>query len=577
MHIKYSSYRMSILLKTCFSDSRVTVMDAPTMADSSSASDTQSDNNIHKRPLDNSSNILSLDQKTQQKLNSQILCYRILLKGGTIPEALLDSATRKIDVSQVEPPPVASMLPFSSIHESHISSPPPPLLASPLVHDLPPVPSPSPLPSASSQPTGTSQDDLPLNRTDLIKTVPGESSDLVRDKRIKREKEKVESCLNQLKHEDSASVNHAELYNILATELEKIRGEPEKDVRSDHLLQELLEVGMQDTSPLKNFPPSLNENIYVSIVELCLKSAPDTVKLLIDLLVPKEFPIDHSHIMKIAFVLSLFLKNTNGNNSAMAKLKSIILKTDGLTNEGLDKFSELGVCENARLLRYTKTLLAGVSEEKLKRSCKKSVQHTLDNMDLRINETENHLTVTFVEVEKTDTSHLSTERETYQEKLTHFSPEDILLTSSKNIDLKTHFDNVVTVTIGKIIAEALPEFKWLFKSLPRHHEHPHSNTSCNRSEIHTLKPLYLQESKNRDMIDIVVSLQNNFLDIVSENCDDKNKFRECLAKARLVSTPDEREEAKKAEDYIHKTIDKFGEFVGHGDLLTEERWNVAHR
>ena len=79
------------------------------------------------------------------------------------------------------------------------------------------------------------------------------------------------------------------------------------------------------------------------------------------------------------------------------------------------------------------------------------------------------------------------------------------------------------------------------------------------------------------MIDIVVSLQKHFLDIVSENCEDKNKFRECLAKARVVSTPEERVEAKKAEEYIHRTVNEFGEFIGYGDLLTAERWNVAHR
>ena len=81
----------------------------------------------------------------------------------------------------------------------------------------------------------------------------------------------------------------------------------------------------------------------------------------------------------------------------------------------------------------------------------------------------------------------------------------------------------------------------------------------------------------KDMIEIVLSLQKHFLEIVSENCEDKDKFRECLSKARDVSTPEERLEAKKAEAYIHQTINQFGEFVGHGDLLTAERWNVAHR
>ena len=255
---------------------------------------------------------------------------------------------------------------------------------------------------------------------------------------------------------------------------------------------------MLDDSPLKNFPPSVNEIIYVSIVELCLKWAPDTIKLLLDLLVPKEMPIDHSHIMKLAYVVALFVKDTNEKNCAMTKLKSVVLKTGGLTNETLDQFSDFGVCESARLLRCTKTLLAGVSEEKLKRSCTKPPHYTLDNLDLRINETENHLTVTYVEIEHTDTSYLDTKPKTYEEKLSHFSPETILLTSCENQFLKSHFEYVVTVTIGKIIAGALPEFKFLNNSLPRHHEHRHSETSCTRSEIHTLKPLYFQETKNKE-------------------------------------------------------------------------------
>lgn len=589
-----------------------------------------------------------MNQRNQ--LHAQILCFRILVKNGSIPKPILEAATTKADPSlpqisdaatkpktarHAEPgqggPAVDQVL---RVHEHEQESapdppqlrviPPPaaqlPVLRQPLpphLHVVPPTaaqllnlrqPLVTPVPPRDAQlsvicqpllaPVPPPSAQLPVSRQALLAPeahhslhhdqgypldsdpLPPHQETIIQgkhEKRVKQEKDKVENCLTQLKHSESASINHEQLFASTANRLEQLRNESSKAVKTDTYVQEIYELGILNSSPFRDFPPNSDENLYISIMNIGMESAQETLKLLIDLLIPKDKPIDHCGILKVSHMLAVLVSNTNEKNNALATLKSLVLKTCGTTNEGLDQFSKFDICENSRSLRRVKTFLAGVSEEMVKRACVKALEYTLDNLDLRINETENHLTVTFVEVERVDTTHLPTQEKSHPEKLTLFTTEEMLLTSDQNSDLKKHFEDVVTVTLGRIIGEALPEFRWMLKVLPNHHNHPHSETSSTKSEIHTLKPLYLQETKNKDMVEIVVSQQNHFLEIVGKHCDDEQKFKECRSKARLISTPAEIEAAKEANKYLHETVNKFGEFVAHGDLLTRERWMVAHR
>ena len=101
-------------------------------------------------------------------------------------------------------------------------------------------------------------------------------------------------------------------------------------------LEQLLNLASVSESPLLKFPPDVNKNIYSEIIELALTNAPDFLLLVINLAVKHENPLTEKDVIKIAFLFSQFAGCVNSKNNVMKKIKSIILKCNGLTNDGLD-------------------------------------------------------------------------------------------------------------------------------------------------------------------------------------------------------------------------------------------------
>ena len=84
----------------------------------------------------------------------------------------------------------------------------------------------------------------------------------------------------------------------------------------------------------------------------------------------------------------------------MKKIKSITLKCNGLTNDGLDCMATLGAAETSRSFRNDRDFMASISDEILK-SYAKTMMFTFDNLDLQINHNPHHLTLNFLEFEQT--------------------------------------------------------------------------------------------------------------------------------------------------------------------------------
>ena len=82
----------------------------------------------------------------------------------------------------------------------------------------------------------------------------------------------------------------------------------------------------------------------------------------------------------------------------------------------------------------------------------------------------------------------------------------------------------------------------------------------------TLKPYPYQETRNPDTIKLLIRIQRQFLKSVAKSKGDSPDFLKLL---KLLEDPDAEEETREAaEEEVKRTVLEFGEWVGHGDLLT---------
>ena len=203
---------------------------------------------------------------------------------------------------------------------------------------------------------------------------------------------------DKLKEKIYNAVDMDDIINCLTEDTEGI--EALRNSFSDICLAEISKVNMQD-SPLVEFPPSVNSNIYCKIVEYGMKVCPQLISLAINLAVKKEDPVLPSDVLKVATLFSTLCYSTNHNIDAMVKLRSILLQVDGLSNSGLDIMSDCGLGQCSRSLSNHRDLFAEVGRAVMDNTAASfPYQSILDNCDLQ----QQHLTVEVVEKETIDTS-----------------------------------------------------------------------------------------------------------------------------------------------------------------------------
>ena len=342
------------------------------------------------------------------------------------------------------------------------------------------------------------------------------------------------------------------------------------------ILEQLLSLGSVPDNPLGSFPPDVNSNIYSDIMNLALDKAEDAILLLTAISKKHEDPISAKDVVHLSYSFSTLAEAASSKNMALKKLKSLSLRTSGLTNSGLDSFSSIGVAETSRSCRNDRDELASISEDIVKKHAKKHVpQFTFDNLDIRINNITHHLTLNFSEFEQGDTSHLPTLSESREEMLKYFKIETIDLQSDENSEIFKHFKYVTAITVGRLIGEEVVGMEWLLSALPNHYTHKNSETAALKALIHVDKPMYYQETKNADMFKIMKTLQLQYLTLVGEQAlDQKQYFQDLKMIMSLEITHDEREAA---EERIKVEVKNAGDLICHGDLLTKERFETVKR
>lgn len=157
--------------------------------------------------------------------------------------------------------------------------------------------------------------------------------------------------------------------------------------------------------PLTEFPHDINKNIYSEIIVFGIANCPDVLKMLLDILVKKGEPVTEKDVLRVSFFFSSLAHGVSRNNNSVAKVKSLVLQSGGLTVDGLDKMAQLGISETGRSTLNSTDLLAEVSDTILRESSKTmSNQSTIDNLDFL----SNHMCLEYKQLEREDTSNLRT-------------------------------------------------------------------------------------------------------------------------------------------------------------------------
>ena len=200
---------------------------------------------------------------------------------------------------------------------------------------------------------------------------------------------------------------------------------------------------------------------------------------------------------------------------------------------------------------------------------------TFDNMDLCVGNVLHHMTLSFLEFECEDTSHLSTDEKCFDEALDNFNKETVLITSDINKELFEHYKYVTAWTIGKILGNEVEQFAWFSKVFPKHYFHENSKSSSNRSTLFTQKPLNYCENNNRDMLKIMEHIQLQYLNLVAEQSKQKEAFKEDLKV--IYSVDEDKELRESAELRVKEEVRLAGVAILHGDLLTDVRFETCKR
>ena len=301
-----------------------------------------------------------------------------------------------------------------------------------------------------------------------------------------------------------------------------------------------------------------------------MENCPKLINMVIGMIVRREEAVLPIDVLHIATLFANLCYGINRDLDALVKLRSLTMQMDGITNLGLNILSDVGLTQCARSLSNHRDLFAEVGTEVMHSTAAKfPYSSTLDNCDLMTE----HLTVEVVEKETVDTSNLSTLKIDKAAALKFFNKEQVLLSAEVNKLEREHFHEVIGVAVGKVLASRRPEAKKLLQFLPAHHNHEHSGRKLTPALTFILKPYPYQETKNPDTIKLLLRIQRQFLQAVAKSRSHDPDFVKLLQ--LLEDTDVMVEDREEAEHKVKEAVQIYGEWVGHGDLLTVKMMQEA--
>ena len=349
-------------------------------------------------------------------------------------------------------------------------------------------------------------------------------------------------------------------------------------VIEDRCLEELLSLAVvEGPSPLSEWPNDIKSNWFSDVVKFAQIHSPITLSFILRLTVKElEANVKPVHVINIATVYAQLAQLVDNSNSVLSKINTLQLKLDGLTDEGLNAQAKLNLAQTARNLRYKRDEFAEVAEKLLLEETKRFPdQKTLDNCDQK----GEHTTVEYRQTETQDTSHLPNESKSPEEIEALFQPSLVMI-NHPDMDLeRAHLSYVIAVSVGREIGFHRQDAENLVKYLPKHHQHKWSHLPLEEAQIKLVPPHYFQETVIAEMIQMAEELQKELLELLKNQIPNNLQFSNDLDHIYRVVPAEESPEAKSArllaEYRVKAILLDHGENIGHGDLLTFQKFRQA--
>jgi hypothetical protein len=134
------------------------------------------------------------------------------------------------------------------------------------------------------------------------------------------------------------------------------------DVMKAKLLSEIINLPLDSSSPLVGWPTNVRENIYCEIVKLADSKAKEVLSVICSVILPKNQPVSKDDVIRVADIFSTLAHTVSRKQNALAKLKSIVLQTEGLSTSGLDRLARLKGTESSTTLSRGRHLLVELGE-----------------------------------------------------------------------------------------------------------------------------------------------------------------------------------------------------------------------
>ena len=287
------------------------------------------------------------------------------------------------------------------------------------------------------------------------------------------------------------------------------------------IVDEMILALKREDSPFRSrqFPPNINKNNYCDIILFSRLNMPKIYRLLLSL-----YSTDHqftsSDIFPLAQVLSELAAMINNKNTAMRKVRTLLLKSSGLTNDGLASMAKSGLSVGAKTWQSMRSTLAAVADGLLARAAKISLPMiSFDNLNYTIRHLRQDFTQPIWLFKKVDIEELpKNDHKSLEQKIEMFEPDTFLLTSPQNSVYLQQFKNVMYTCLAQLMVDNFPGNSVLKKLFPKHHDHPNKATSTDPTTAHMEKPLYIPESNTLDMVSILIYLQVRFSSDHNQHC-----------------------------------------------------------
>ena len=243
-----------------------------------------------------------------------------------------------------------------------------------------------------------------------------------------------------------------------------------------------LDDAMRDqANPLRQkLPLKENTNFFVDVLKFAIKKNKAFVYAILKHSSTNELEFDNKTVILVAKIYIIIASSINPEvNSAYRKVLGVFLQSCGLTNKGISALNQLGECESVRTLQDTKTDLAVMDEENVKKLAKMSTPATaFDNMDKRAHKMLQHYTLPVqlfpnpLAVPSGDGG----DSLDLDEVVKLVDLDYLYLKSAKNKAERDAFLKIV-FTVLSDICSTIPHFEWAADIFPLSHDHQFKATA----------------------------------------------------------------------------------------------------